>query len=93
MPDAGREVADRGRRFPRDCGKSADPAVAQTMLSAVRHVRNPDPEGRAMKKQTIKRAPKDLSPRNAADVKGGLDAINQTVKSIGDALTSGARKG
>ena len=46
-----------------------------------------------MKKQTIKRAPKDLSPRNAAGVKGGFDAINQTLKSIGEALTSVARKG
>ena len=46
-----------------------------------------------MKKQTIKRAPRDLSPRNAGEVKGGFGTINETLKSLGDALASVARKG
>ena len=48
-----------------------------------------------MGKKTGKAKPatKDLEPRTDDEVKGGLDVLSSTIKNLGEALSSSARKG
>jgi hypothetical protein len=40
-----------------------------------------------------KPATKDLEPRTDDEVKGGLDALGNVLKGLGEGLSAGARKG